>query len=212
MGLKDPNEYTLRFEVSNYRDAVKYMAARWFGCERLVGEMVGIGRALYCLAAHWDRLGLGVSDSFGHDEHQLMRLRQAFGRKVSTAYYALRLIREYGPQACTAPLNLMSKSAYYAWRGRLIECGFLVEQDGEDVVVRQALPALHLPTHEVYQKLVKTAVLQDLGKNENPASFVCEKISDEIWPFLCADLGLNTFKIPKVSPYLMARWGEYAAV
>jgi len=209
MGLKSPDEFTLRFEVSNYRDAVKYMAVKWFGCERLVGEMERCGRALYCLGVHWDRLGLGVSDSFGHDEHQLMRLREAYGRKVSTAYYALRLIREYGPQAYAAPLRLIAKSAYYTWRRKLLDGGFLVEQEGKDVVVRQALPALHLPAQETFEKLSKSGFLvvsQNLGENQNPPAENKEKI---LWENLASGLGLNTFKIPKMSPYLLGQYDDF---
>jgi len=138
----------LRFEVSNYKDAVTYMCSAWFGGDTVL-ETTRFGRALYVLARQWQRLGLGESDSFGRDELLLFRLAELYGtRSVASAFYVLELHERYGVEA--VDLGLVTRSTWYYQVKRLRADGFLLSVSGEDEVVqRQALAALHLPVEQV---------------------------------------------------------------
>jgi len=132
---------TLRFEVSNYKSAVKYMAKRWFGCERTVHEMLQPGRALYVLAREGERVGL-FSDISTHDGVLMARLRECYGRSVSSAYYVLALLRAYGDNAHKA--DLIARSTLSGWKSRLRDDGFLNVVADEYEVREQGLQPLHL--------------------------------------------------------------------
>ena len=131
----------LRFEVSNYKDAVRYMAANWFGCERTVEEMVQPGRALYVVGKYWQKLGL--HRGFAAHEHEVARLRGVYGqRSLAGAIHALSSIRSYGVESYKS-LMLMSKSSYYRWYKQLSDEGFLAASDSE-------LSSLCLPCEDVF--------------------------------------------------------------
>lgn len=147
LGLATGVDDVLRFEVSNYKDAVRYMADSWYGCERIVGEMLQPGRALYCMSVQWDRLGLGNADSYGREEMEMLRLRDVFDKRWMQASKILELIRAYGSQVYQAPLNLMSRDMYFRYKRELDEEGFLPAFESQDR--RAALPALHLPVDEI---------------------------------------------------------------
>jgi len=134
---------TLRFEVSNYSDAVRYTSERWFGCERTVDEMTRPGRALYVMARYFEQMGL--NGRFGEAERELHELREAFGqRSLAGASHALRCVREHGVESYKT-MTLMSKSSYYRWLNLLREAGFLVR--GRE----RSLPRLVLPCGEVFK-------------------------------------------------------------
>lgn len=211
----------LRYEVSNYRDAVKYMAERWFGCRRSVGEMAQPGRALYMMSVIWDTLGLGRSDEYGHEELLLSRLRDAFGlSQIGTARHVLSLITDYGTAAYDESVNLVSKSAYYRWRTKLLEHGLLTVSDTQVVA---ALPALHLPTETVFADCVTSA--QNLGKPDMPTENPPEKIPGNLSQtaalrleyLLAATTSADVLRgllglapTAPESPYLIERWLAYA--
>ncbi len=147
----------LRFEVSNYRDAVRYMAHHWFACEQTVGEMARPGRALYVLARYFVQLGL-AAQSYDSREYELMQLKAAFGsRSLPGAAHALACIREHGTAAYKAQ-SLMSKSNYYRWLRALRSHGFLATNE------LSALPVLRLPCAAVF---VELSMAQNL-KVQNP--------------------------------------------
>jgi hypothetical protein len=140
------------------------------------------------LAYVWDKLGLGRSGSYGYREYELHRLRAVFGRRTPSAYYVLDLLRTYGAQAYKEPLSLLSKSMYYSYRTLLVEHGFITVQDDESVqVVRPALPALHLPTCEVYEELHVDA--QNLGFSTPPMQ---EDEKEKFWRKLADGLQLSS--------------------
>lgn len=164
----------LRFEVSNYKDAVRRMAEAWFGTHRGVGQMVSFPRALYVMGRTFDALGLQPDVGYGQREWLLYRLRDAFGQKhLPRAAHALTMIHEYGVAAYSDDLALMNKSTYYSWRKKLLDGGFLVVVDtDDDSTVRESdvsLEPLQLPFNQVVspQNLVvlSDAKRQADGKN-----------------------------------------------
>lgn len=155
MGSKSAKDYILRYEVSNYRDACRYMADTWFNTERDVGEFLHEGRALYTLAVSWDALGMVLGDHYGESELELTRIVQAFPSRAAQAYYVLMLFRQYGREAHT--LGLITKSKYYRYLRDLAREGFLCVRDDVtndedskyDDVLREPLSVLHLPVYRV---------------------------------------------------------------
>ena len=181
----------LRYEVSNYRDATKYMASAWFDCERTVGEMTEFGRAAYVLSRMWDQLGLGKTDTYAHECYLLFRLAEAFGtRSVASAHYVLSLFRTYGVEA--VELELVKRSSYYYQLRKLREHGFLVngiESDAVDSEYKykdKVLPALELPIERCEQALVNLKRLSGRGSNGSPGT-TARKIS---WKNVCEAFGL----------------------
>lgn len=189
----------LRFEVSNYKDAVKYIANGWFGCGRTVAAMVELPVAVFVMAYQWEKLGLGRSDHYGHEELLVHRLREQYSSSVAAAYYALMLIREYGADAIRS--ELISRNNYYHWRRALLDDGFLTEIGRSYVVHDVYLPALHLPTSELF------AAIEANYLGPSPA---VGGVSDskKIWEFLRLAIGLKSGRLNR---YLCDRWVEYAA-
>jgi len=148
MGHKQHGE-VLRYEVSNMRRSVQYMCKHWFGCERTVGELLHRGRALYTLARVWQSLGLDKQHVYDHHQDIRFALRDAYHASASTALYVLNLIRDYGTEAIK--LNLISSNAYYDWRRKLIDDGFLITSD------EHQLSALQLPIHQFIAQNVDVA-------------------------------------------------------
>ncbi len=201
----------LRFEISNYRDAVRYMCDAWFGCDRVVGEVVKLPRALYCMAWHWDVLGLGKSDSYGAEELMMMRLKDRFSLKhLPRAAFALQCIHKYGRMVYSDDVALMSKSTYYAWRKRLSDAGFLATQSSseDDVIIEEYLDALHLPTSLVYTQLTNKQItkLQNLGTGSDAPAKHTHK---NLWKNLAVALGLTPST--KMTSYLIDEFeAQYA--
>jgi len=163
----------LRYEVSNYKDAVKYMAARWFGCDQVVGELLHPGRSLYVMARFFDKLGLH-DGSVGAEEYLLYRLAEHFGpTRASTAWYVMTLHSRYG-NAAFSDLELIKRSTFYSYIKELRENNFLQSQSSEfnafnddnnnddynnndyinddDDIIKEQLPKLSLPIHEAFQR------------------------------------------------------------
>lgn len=201
MGVKLPAAAVLRFEVSNYRDAVKYMCERWFGCERNVGEVVQPARAVFAMSVMWDRLGLGLADSYGHEERELSHLLDVFGQeRVAQAWYVLRLVRKYGNAAWQEPLSLVSKAKFYRYRSELCDAGLLCVVD-EKVVSqkREALPALHLPVATIFARVEKP----EWGENlKNEKTNIAGGRKKFCWDFLTSHFCLTA---KKPSNYLVGR-------
>lgn len=140
-GKRHAREGVLRFEVSNYKQSVRYMAEHWFGCERTVAEMTQPGRALYVLGRMWQTLGL--DQGFAQQQGEVYALREAFGqRSLAGALHAVKCIREHGV-ASYKTLMLMSKSSYYRWYQALRDKGFLASSESD-------LCALQLPCESVF--------------------------------------------------------------
>lgn len=129
----------LRFEVSNYRDAVVYMAKHWFQCERTVEQMLKPERAIRCMAEMWKRLGLDGLDEYKASDALLCKLRETYSNQVGQAFYVLHLIIEFGSQAIAR--GLVSSSSFYRWKRRLAADGFLAMSE-------TTMDALLLPSTE----------------------------------------------------------------
>lgn len=178
----------LRFEVSNYRDAVRYMSKRWFVCERTVSELVRPGRALYVLAHYWTMLGLAAP--WGAAERETIRLREVFGvRSLGAARHALECYRLHGAESYKS-LALMSKASYYRWLKLLRDNGFLMS-----VSNRKQMGRVDLPCEPVFDVLRA----QNLNSSQ-PGPIVCEKEKNS-WENFASVLGVNP-KSPK-NNYLM---------
>lgn len=189
----------LRFEVSNYKPAVRYIRSGWFACDGTVEALVQPEVALFVMSYVWEKLGLGRSDHYGHEELMVHRLRGQYGSSVAAAYYALMIVREYGVDAVDE--GLISKNNYYQWRRKLRDDGFLTEVDASYVVHDVHLPALHLPTEAVFDSFAK-----DLGE---PGFLGVVSGSKKIWQKLWSEFGLK--KPGRINEYLCERWKAYVA-
>jgi len=211
-GSAHPADGVLRFEVSNYADAVKYMAARWFGCERTVGELVEPGRALYVLAYFWQKLGVGRG--VGERDAELAQLRRAFGvRNVAAARHALECYRQHGIESYKS-LQLISKSSYYRWTRELREKGFLVSANE-----RASLPALHLPLESVFEKARRPKKGENGENLKNPEPGADRLLSrkthpknegmrEKNWAKIAGLLGLTG--VAPMNLYLLERWHAWS--
>lgn len=132
----------LRFEVSNYRDAVRYMCKRWFLCAQTVRNLVDPGRAAYVLAWTWHMLGLD-QDEYRSASATLFNMRDLYGSSVATAFYHLTLLKDYGRDA--VDLDLTNASSYSKWKKRLSDDGFVVQSSNDLAVVDASLTPLRLP-------------------------------------------------------------------
>lgn len=188
----------LRFEVSNYRDAVRYMAHHWFGCERTVGEMVQPGRALYVLARYFEQLGL-AAESYDSREYELQQLKSVFGsRSLPGAAHALACIRTHGTESYKSQ-SLMSKSSYYRWLRVLREHGFLATNE------LKSLPVLRLPCTEAFKSL---SGAQNLKLRKDAYQLGGVELSQKIsWEKLAGLLQVSA-KTPRNS-YLLERFNEW---
>lgn len=159
---------TLRYEVSSYKRAVKYMCAEWFDCVRTVDELVHEGRALYVLAYFWEKLGLHAG-TYSSEASLLRRLRDVYQRGVSGAWYALTLMREFGVDAYKS--DLISANNYHTWKRRLLDDGFVVIV-GDDVDVCDAVSVLSLPVERVVENLKLSPRGASLSPSKNFPNFV----------------------------------------
>ncbi len=150
-------ETVIRYEVSNYADALRYMCKAWFMCERTVGELVHQGRALYVLSRMFESLGL-TADSYDSKASVLLKLREVFGSQALSAMAAYDLITTHGSDV--SKYSLMPSSTFYLWRDRLSEHGFLTMSS-------ELLPALSLPIEETLISLLSENV-----NNHLPAPYV----------------------------------------
>jgi len=174
----------LRYEVSNYRESVRYMAERWFGCDRTVGELVQPVRAVYVMSYFWDKLGLAGAEGYGTEELLERRLRDAFGERVAQAMYVLQMHRKYGSAAYQSPLGLVSRSMYYRYRRELAELGVMTSIDDDATINVEYLDALGLPVREVVREFVSDENLEDLrGAVRTPTN-------KNLWKNIRAGLGL----------------------
>lgn len=201
-----PDEQVLRFEVSNYREAVRYMAKEWYCCEQTVGEMLTPGRALYCMGYHWDKLGLGAADSYGHDELLMVRLRERYGtRGFARAHSTLMLVARYGSSVYAEGVELMSRATYHRMRRELLRDGFLTQGSEEEVsVTRVALAPLHLPCGEVFDT-VKLRETAESWNGVDGALYIPSKIS---WEMLGSVLGAGG---GQPSDYLLSQAEAYVS-
>lgn len=178
-------EGILRFEVSNYREAVRYMADKWFECPRLVGELVNPVRAVYVMAYFWERLGLGRSEDYGTEELLERRLRDVFVERVAQATYVLHLYRKYGTAAIKSPLELVSKSMFYRYRRELVEHGFMTSLDDDATINVEYLDALHLPVQETLAKIISD---ENLGE---VAARLATHTNKKFWENFRSEVGLS---------------------
>lgn len=179
----------LRFEVSNFRDAVRYMAERWFVCDRSVGEMVRPGRALYVLAYYLGRLGF-LGSGFGARERLVYALRERYGgRSLAGALHAHDCITAYGAEAWRS-LGLISRSSFYRWLSALRADGLLAVVEGS-----AGLPAIALPAESVFSVICGSANLKNFstggnrGLEKKPGGKFGENGS--LWDVLAGELGIN---------------------
>jgi hypothetical protein len=169
LGILD--RHVLRYEVSNYKRVLPRMAESWYGCTRKVGDLLHPGRALFCMAAMWDRLGLSHAHSYGDDEASLLvRMRRDFGSSAPGAYYALMCIRAYGAETHKS-LGLMNSNTYYTYRRKLTEHNYMID-------TQYHMPSLALP-YDVVMNEQTFAAAQDLGRGAAGSANRSEKILRE---------------------------------
>lgn len=125
----------LRFEVTNHRSAVRYMCKKWFGCERVLSELLHPVRALYVLHRYLSQLGLHQSDVYEDNTTLHTRIAHLFPARTATALGMYILITQYG--ADTHRHGLTTSSTYYRWLSRLRTHGLLTTPT-------HALPVLRL--------------------------------------------------------------------
>lgn len=192
----------LRFEVSNYKDACKYMAEGWFGSDRVVREYLHPGRALYTMAAQWDRLGLGRSDHIGHDEYRQQRLLDVFGKRWMQAQAHIQLIRDYGT-ASFRDLGLTSEWSYHKYKRELIEHGFLLTTEDDILESKVALQPLYLFDEEHYDDIYSESWQSyDLGESPSQKNFW----ENELRPGLGLTGGrMSKYLIERASTYVETR-------
>lgn len=153
----------LRFEVSNYAPAVRYLAQKWFASDRSVRSFVHVGRAFVVLA--WALNKIGLSGDAIHSEAMLMReLREDFGHQAASALWVLRLHERYGVEAYKQ--GLVSQGTYYNHLRELRRCGYVRRGDGE------GLPPLVLP--------IETTILE-LSQNVGFVPPAPENRGGKIW-------------------------------
>lgn len=140
----------LRFEVSNYRNGVKYVAKKRYKVPQTVGRMTR--RDLVQQELEYWLARIGVLDAaFGSEDRLMQRLVEEFGtRSAPTALYFLTVFRQHGIDAYKEPLNLMTQSTFYRWRSKLIAAGLLLVVDGQDVEEGRALQPLTIPGVETF--------------------------------------------------------------
>lgn len=185
----------LRFEVSNYKDATRYMAQSWFMSDRLVQEFMQPGRALFTLASQWDKLGLSSAEDYDAGVATLMkRLSESYNHHWTTAYGILHAMQVFGADAHTE-LSLVSKSTYYRWRRRLVDDGFItvrntideygsVVVDGDIAVTPVPLPPLSLPLQEYI-----TSADENLDLLKKLRARMAQK---NFWKFFALVFGVHT--------------------
>lgn len=192
LGDGDPRQ-TLRFEVSNSGRALAYMFDKWFLCPRILSEALHPGRALYTMAFVWERLGLYSVGTYERDNMILYRLRQCYGKRAPSAFYALAALRLAGNRAY-AENGLMSKSMYYAWKDKLLSDGFLVMMRDDDPLTTSAsIPALKLPSPQNL-KIIEPS---PISKND----------SQNFWKNLAAGLGVSP-ELEPIEPLMRDFYGD----
>ena len=198
--LGERDKTVIRFEISNFKRTLPYMCEHWFGCDRTVGNLLHPGRALYCMAMMWERLGLDNADTYGGDASSLLlRLRKDYGNASLAAYGALHAIRSYGADVYKH-YDLMSKNTYYTWKRRLSECGYTTEYSDT------SLMALHLPSDTLYQSVKEFQTVQNLAIGDAGGQKRTAKIFAEI---LAPALGVRPDATP--SKYLIKRFNDATA-
>ena len=156
----------LRFEVSNYAASVRYMCDAWFGCERVVSEVVRVDRAVDVLTRMWRKLGLD-GEQYRSELTLLADLRRVYGSSVASAFYVLHCMNTFG--SVSVKRGLLSSSTYHTWKRRLIDDGFvMIVGDDEHEIAPRSLPVLKLPSQN----------LDDLYRAPLPLS---SKISRQNW-------------------------------
>lgn len=163
------NRHVLRYEVSNFKRVIPYMTERWYGCTRSVDDLLHPGRALFCMAVMWERLGLSHAREYGGETSLLLRLRDTFGSAAPGAYYALMCIRAYGKDC--VDMGLMSSNTYYTRKRELSQHNYMID-------TQYHLPALHLPCH-ILEQQEDFAAAQDLGTGAAAPAKRKEKILRE---------------------------------
>lgn len=177
----------IRYEVSNYSDAVRYMCKAWFGCDRTVENLIHRGRALYVLARLFETLGL-TADSYESKASVARRLREVFGSKFLSALAAYDLITTHGTDV--SKYSLMPASTFYLWRDRLQEHGFLTTSE-------VVLPALCLPVEETLIYLLSENVKNDASGDNTLTS---KNLSDI--------LGVHRIQDDKIPSKIRDLWRE----
>lgn len=144
--------HTLRFEVTNHRAAVSYMCKRWFGCARIVSELLHPMRAWYVLSRFMSELGLNNPDVYQSDVVLMQRIHTLYPTRTAIAIGMLYIIRTHGSSAYTQ--HIINRSSYYRWLKRFRTHNLLPTPT-------HALPVLHISsaffTQQHSQNLDNTA-------------------------------------------------------
>lgn len=118
-GINDLTAAVLRFEVSNYRDSVRYICSK----QGATGSLVNLSsiQVVESVLTQW--LEKCIPIGFGADESIRARVYEAFGHRAGAALEHMRLINQHGTQAYW--LGFTNRSSYYRWKGELHRAGLL---------------------------------------------------------------------------------------
>ncbi len=119
------DRHVLRFEVSNYSPAIRYMSDKWFDGNDDLDTYLKYRIALYLLLHVWiDKLGINDELFIGKDD-LYNEMYDQFGRSAGTAHRVHTLYHEYGTEAYKS--GLVPKVTYYKWT-RLLKLSGLLER------------------------------------------------------------------------------------
>lgn len=131
----------LRFEVSNFRSSMRYMAKEKFEVPQTVWRMTRKDIAHAILSQFLGKVGV-MGKQFGSHEALLSQLLRVYGTRGTP--FALTFLTHYPARGVTLykePGRLMSSSTFYKWRKRLTGDGFLPMSEAH-------LDPLDLPVEE----------------------------------------------------------------
>jgi len=122
---KRHDRHVLRFEVSNYSPAIRYMSDTWFDGDDTLESYLRYKVALYLLLYAWyDKLGINDHLFIGKDD-LYNEMYDQYGRSAGTAHRVHTLYHEYGTEAYK--MGLIPKVTYYKWT-RLLKLSGLLQR------------------------------------------------------------------------------------
>lgn len=139
----------LRFELSTYRNAVRYLAQKRYKVAQTV-ENLTRKELIWKELRHWiKKIGL-MEAGFGARQTLERDLADTYGaRGAAAASWFLDCYSKYGRMAYQHPYNLITKSTYYVWLRKLKVDGFLAQDArGQQKPREKALPRLAFPLLE----------------------------------------------------------------
>ncbi len=122
---KDRAPGVLRYEVSNYRNSVNYLAKRQLKIPQTVERMTRRDVSYFILSSFLERLGIHEK-SFGEEQALYVDLLRFYGsRSAATVKVFLDHYPDMGIDMYRVEPRMMTSSTFYRWKKILIDDGFL---------------------------------------------------------------------------------------